>query len=536
MLIVCPKCFTQYAISDEIRIKKGQKFHCSACQNYFVLDQGDNRINEDESEVIPTVSSVMNAANQPAAPIIGAPIPTQQPMPTIPPVNESMSKPAFTAKAMPHPIPMPSPTVSVIPENQPTPMPKQQPQPTFVDEPALHGGEPRFEEPLSLLANEKPNPNARLDSIPEEFKPIQPVQKKKSSLLGTLFWLAVAGGICWGAYMQKDFLIEQLDSFILNQLDKNGSTSTPNARPRTTQAPASSQPVEQIQKPQSQDTVRSSGNLASTETDAQRDAPTVKPDKPQTRQQPQRDVVNQPAPVQNTQPVSSTTPQKAIKEETQEPAPEVKTDQTTVSSATKAPSEAFQIPNTQATSNEPLSDLKQLTESGLPPLSETENSLSTPQTVQNAPAESDEKPTLTPPATQTEQTETPATEEEPVPQVIREQAVVPSSFAPLAEQGTLSTSDIARILKIQEISYSIAPNEAGVMRLMIKGEIANTELKTLVIPELKAVVYNDEDMVVARKRIILTQPQIEGNSVQPFFSSVVPAPAQVSRVEVVFDE
>ena len=74
------------------------------------------------------------------------------------------------------------------------------------------------------------------------------------------------------------------------------------------------------------------------------------------------------------------------------------------------------------------------------------------------------------------------------------------------------------------------------MRLMIKGVVANTELEKVTIPELKAVVYNNEDMVVARKRIILSQPEIEGNSTQEFFSSVVPAPEQVSHVEVLFDE
>ena len=123
-----------------------------------------------------------------------------------------------------------------------------------------------------------------------------------------------------------------------------------------------------------------------------------------------------------------------------------------------------------------------------------------------------------------------------VPVVIREQAVVSDAFAGLGAVPEASVSEASRILTIRDLVYDLSPNEAGVMRLMIKGNIANTELKKMVIPELKAVVYNHEDMVVARKRIILSQPEVEGNTVQSFFSSVVPAPAEVARVEVIFDE
>ena len=122
------------------------------------------------------------------------------------------------------------------------------------------------------------------------------------------------------------------------------------------------------------------------------------------------------------------------------------------------------------------------------------------------------------------------------PIVVRETIKVSNSYTDLEPVSSLPTSEANRILKIQDISYEISENEAGMMRLMIKGVVANTELEKVTIPELKAVVYNNEDMVVARKRIILSQPEIEGNSTQEFFSSVVPAPEQVSHVEVLFDE
>ncbi|MBR4932125.1 MAG: zinc-ribbon domain-containing protein, partial [Alphaproteobacteria bacterium] len=67
MLVICPKCFTQYVVSDEIKLPEGQKFHCSACQNYFLLDAGRQNAflsgNEDETDIIPTVSAVMNQQN-----------------------------------------------------------------------------------------------------------------------------------------------------------------------------------------------------------------------------------------------------------------------------------------------------------------------------------------------------------------------------------------------------------------------------------------------------------------------------------------
>ena len=35
MLIICPKCFTQYQILDKDISLKGKKCHCSACGCYF---------------------------------------------------------------------------------------------------------------------------------------------------------------------------------------------------------------------------------------------------------------------------------------------------------------------------------------------------------------------------------------------------------------------------------------------------------------------------------------------------------------------
>lgn len=652
MLIVCPKCFAQYAISDEIRVQKGQKFHCSACENYFVLDQGNTSAGEDESEIIPTVSAVMQSAMQsateqqnvrrmpinthsaPHAPMAQPQIepmaranstdrvemtynsqsahndsrfapqnesahaqmmhvaPTQQPKATplqstpnvqineqqmqTPPVSPTVpfGIPSHAGVGMgtemgAGAIPNPTPAMHSMQPNA-TATPLQTPT-LFADEPALHGGEPRFEEPLSLLAGEKPDPNARLDSLPEEFKPVsQP--KKKSSFLGTVFWLCVAGGICYGAYAQKDFLLNRLDSFILNQLDKtavssanqgaekasasattsatknntasavNKANESPSQKRATTakqtafaQKQTNTAPKNSHVAPQNSNTAgitqQTGDNRVLPNTQSAQGATTVSPKKTEARTNANKST-------------STTTKITANTIENTAPNTSINTTVSATTNAVRSETDAKANPTNTAlnTSTVPMNananQSTGLMQQGLPGLSESDlpKAETDTDTNTNATINTKTNPEIqsTQPANESGTQEATPTEQ-PV-QVVREQAVVPPSFAPLAERATPSVAEIANILKIQNISYSVAPNEAGTMRLLIKGEIANTELTTLVIPEIKAVVYDENDMVVARKRIIVSQPQIEGNSVQPFFSSVVPAPQQVSRVEVVFDE
>lgn len=634
MLIVCPKCFAQYAISDEIRVQKGQKFHCSACENYFVLDQGNTSAGEDESEIIPTVSAVMQSAMQSAteqqnvrrmpintpqvshAPVAQQQIepvaranstarvemtynsqsahndsrfapqnesayaqmmhvaPTQQPKATplqstpnvqingqqmqTPPVSPAVpfgipshagvGMGAETGAGMgAGAIPNPTPAMHSMQPNA-TATPLQTPT-LFADEPALHGGEPRFEEPLSLLAGEKPDPNARLDSLPEEFKPVsQP--KKKSSFLGTVFWLCVAGGICYGAYAQKDFLLNRLDSFILNQLDKTAvssanqgaekaSASATTSATKNNTAPAVNKANESPS--QKRATMNKQTAFAQKQTNTAPKNSHVAPQNSNTAGITQQTGDNRVLPnTQSAEGAAAVSAEKATEHVDANKSAGVATKVMTSATENTAPNTvANTAPNApilpmNANANQSTGLMQQ----GLPGLSESDlpKAETDTDTNTNTTINTNTNPEIqsTQPANESGTQEATPTEQ-PV-QVVREQAVVPPSFAPLAERATPSVAEIANILKIQNISYSVAPNEAGTMRLLIKGEIANTELTTLVIPEIKAVVYDENDMVVARKRIIVSQPQIEGNSVQPFFSSVVPAPQQVSRVEVVFDE
>lgn len=514
MLVVCPKCFTQYVVSDEIRIKKGQKFHCSACQNYFVLTDSVQQNESEDTDIIPTVSSVMEAVNQPTLPAMGVSV-----CPTTERVNQiTIGKSSDELLN------------SVSPKEQ------------FADTVTR---EPRFEEPLNLLANERPNPNIRLDAIPEAFQPVKQTPKK-TSFLGTLFWLSVVAGICATAYMRKDYLIEQLDAFILNQLDKGNisSVSTP-IQP----APKKSVPQKKDVKKEnivsagiksqvneSDKQVKSSVDVQEKEVSvqtieqkkqsiekvSQKTVSDIKKLQTNTVQPMNKNVKKEKPVVQKEQIKTSEPPvqQEVDVQEVKEVISPVSTEIIPV--LTHDENVVEQMKTIQSTVIE-QSEIKQV-ESEFPTLSGQLDSVAlTNQIAQELPNVDVTQVNL----------DTPVVSQ---PEIVREQAVIPETFASLAEQSAETVHSATNVLDIRNISYMIAPNEVGVMRLLIKGELANTELTPMVIPELKAVVYNDEDMVIARKRIIVSQPKIEGNSVQEFFSSVVPAPERVSRVEVVFDE
>ncbi|MBQ6853889.1 MAG: zinc-ribbon domain-containing protein [Alphaproteobacteria bacterium] len=479
MLVICPKCFTQYVVSDEIKLPEGQKFHCSACQNYFLLDAGRQNAflsgNEDETDIIPTVSAVMNQQNGNV--ITNSVVPS------------GVEKEIISSKQQ------------VVAQNNTVDM--QTSDISLIQSPA----EPKFTEPLSLLSQEVPQTTDRLDSIPEAFKPVIP-EKKKTSVLSVLFWLCVAGGICYGAYLQKDFLIAQVDEFVLGSLDKDSQKQSVKTLKKET--------AKNIQKAQSEDIKQKQvERVDSVKRIEKTDDAIQKTEKVQSM-----DVVSSVMPIVKPQ-------NQMIKENDGDvKQPDIKVSEDMVQSVDSYPKDTTKNvlknnPDSQnATAQIQLTDV---------PLN---NNVALPvNSVDETTKEEEILPTLN-----SKDESLDVKSDDVVPVVIREQAVVSDAFAGLGAVPEASVSEASRILTIRDIVYELSPNEAGVMRLMIKGNIANTELKKMVIPELKAVVYNHEDMVVARKRIILSQLEVEGNTVQSFFSSVVPAPAEVARVEVIFDE
>ena len=234
-----------------------------------------------------------------------------------------------------------------------------------------------FSEPL--VSDDKPEKQeaALLSVVPEEFKP---VENKKTSLLSTLLWLSIGAGICFFAYMQKDYLINSIDTIILSQLDKT-----------------------KVKK-------------------------------------------------------------------------EVKKDPFWIEKKVEIP-------------------VKQMEEKFLP----------------------------------IEQEEIVLTPTEQLPVVDQVEPVVVSN----------EVEDVKNCLSsmvFQNIGYEIGTNEVGVERLLIRGAVVNTSLKACPLVETKAVIYDDEDNIVARKKVVFNEKVVEGNSEILFETAVVPSPKSVSKIEVVFDE
>lgn len=157
MLIICPKCLTQYKIADENASFKGKKCHCSACGCYF--EQEDVGELKQEEKKVKT------------------------------PADQTME-------------------IFETPQKEDKPFLKDEHEPislSLFNEPLKDDKEPKFTS----------NP---FDYVPEEFKP---VQSKKTSLTSLFLWLGLGVGICYFAYLQKDYLLNFMNETIETKLETN---------------------------------------------------------------------------------------------------------------------------------------------------------------------------------------------------------------------------------------------------------------------------------------------------------------------------
>ncbi len=118
--------------------------------------------------------------------------------------------------------------------------------------------------------------------------------------------------------------------------------------------------------------------------------------------------------------------------------------------------------------------------------------------------------------------------------VAEPKAVAVQTVAP--QTPTVDMTALKEILKIQDVSFTLGLNAEGVNQLLIEGNLVNTDLAPIDTPDLTAVVYDRQDMVVARKRIVPSQKTLAGNTKEPFYTGIIPAPESVGRVEVNFEE
>lgn len=418
MLIVCPKCFTQYLISDEIKLSDNQKFHCSSCGEYFVQPSEKEEKKESFAPVV-ALPEVLTGSKEEALP------------------KDVSENAIFEAPVVP--MDTESQTKENVEENV-------QKESLEMDLPSV----PLFNSLSPADKTESP-----LDCVPEEFKP---VEAKTRSGLTTLIWLLLGAGICMLAYAQKDLLLETVDNMILAQLDGSVSKKAPDVKEDVFDS--------RTQELMPQESASSGVSIAIDpmlkETIIQ-EKQAVSQEKPQQQEAP----VNTVPAVQEEQ-VIPVIPETVVKE-SKEVLPAVQTADTP-----KADAQKEEIKNT--VSEEAFFD-KELNSK-----------------------------------------------------------LMQDGLLPIPAEDKKNQERLKDILVARDIAYEIGANEAGTNRLLIRGNIVNTELKSLVLPQARAVVYDEQDNIVARKRIIFTQPEIEGNSTLSFETIVVPAPTGVSQIEVVFDE
>ncbi len=158
MLIICPKCFTQYQILDKDISLKGKKCHCSACGCYFDHE-------EDVVELTP-----------------------------------SQNEKSTLEKTM---------DIFDIPEKKE--------EKTFLDEPHEPISLSLFNDPIEETKEPKFSQDP-FNFVPEEFKP---VKSKKTTFVSLVVWLGIGFGICYAAYSQKDFLVQFMNQSIEKAFGSN---------------------------------------------------------------------------------------------------------------------------------------------------------------------------------------------------------------------------------------------------------------------------------------------------------------------------
>ena len=151
MLIICPKCFTQYQILDKDISLKGKKCHCSACGCYF----------DHEEDIVELTSSK----------------------------NEKS---------------MLDQTMDIFD------IPNKKEEKTFLDEPHEPISLSLFNDPIEEMKEPKFSKDP-FNFVPEEFKP---VKSKKTTFVSLVVWLGIGFGICYAAYSQKDFLVQFMNQSI----------------------------------------------------------------------------------------------------------------------------------------------------------------------------------------------------------------------------------------------------------------------------------------------------------------------------------
>lgn len=106
---------------------------------------------------------------------------------------------------------------------------------------------------------------------------------------------------------------------------------------------------------------------------------------------------------------------------------------------------------------------------------------------------------------------------------------------PLKHEVNLSSKEIDPLfhdLRIRDVSYRIEEDETY-SKVLLQGVVANIGLTDQATPELVAYLYDQNGSVLSSKNIVLTDPIIQSNEIQSFYSTIV-SPKGVDHVRVRF--
>ncbi len=123
----------------------------------------------------------------------------------------------------------------------------------------------------------------------------------------------------------------------------------------------------------------------------------------------------------------------------------------------------------------------------------------------------------------------------PVPSAVVPPTAVIEDEAPLfdmmAEPVPVALEDE---LAIQNIEFKVTPDENGQHQMLIEGVLHNQASAVRSVPVLMATVWDKNSQILTQKKVHVSQDRLNPGETVPFYTSIVPAPVDAVRVEVVF--
>ena len=89
-------------------------------------------------------------------------------------------------------------------------------------------------------------------------------------------------------------------------------------------------------------------------------------------------------------------------------------------------------------------------------------------------------------------------------------------------------------LTVNTISFRIEPTEEGIEQVLIEGQIQNNAQDKKSIPVLTILAVNKEGQILAQKKVHTAGDDLESGAQIPFYTSLIPAPADLDHIEVQF--